>query len=390
MRPLKIAVVCFPGFGGSGVLATELGLALASRGHQIFFISTDVPKRIDQFGLSNVLFYSADTEAYPLFNGSGLEYHAITTKLFEVICNEEIDLIHVHYAVPFATCAVEARQMALELASVRKIPKIIVTLHGTDVTIVGSSRCYQPPTLYSVIKSDGITVPSSFLKTATYDKLRIPSSKRIEVIPNFVDTGRFSKKKRTSDFNIHSELDLEPGIPVISHVSNFRPVKRTQDIVRIFTKVVESVPAALVMIGDGPECEKAESLARDLGVIDRVSFLGQQRHFEPYLKSSSIFLLPSETESFGLAALEAMSCGIPVIASDIGGIPEVVLHENTGYLADVGDIERMAAYCLRLIKDNSLRKQMGSAGRERVMTMFDRDSIVSRYEAFYEEIMGSA
>lgn len=386
---LKIVIVCYPTYGGSGILATELGLAMAERGHQVYFVSTNAPRRLDRLGAKNIFLYTCETMNYPLFEGGVLTGSAMTGKLHEVIMKEKPDLINVHYAVPFATSALRARDCARIIGNLRKLPKIVCTLHGTDVNVVGSSRSYQVDTMFSVLECDGVTVPSYSLRTAAYDKLRIPSEKVIEVIPNFVDSARFSPARDKKQI---LQTRKSFGIvgskkPVLCHVSNFREVKRIPDVIKIFAQVQKKIPSMLMMVGDGPERQKAEALTKEMGLEQSVIFLGRQRHFESILQASDIFLLPSETESFGLAALEAMACGIPVVASDVGGIPEVVIHGETGYLSEVGDTTSMADNCVRLLKDREQLSVMSQKCRKRAQTVFGLNEIVSSYESYFRKVM---
>lgn len=382
--PLKVVVVCYSSYGGSGIVATEMGLALAKRGHKIYFVSTAIPKRLELDEQENVWMFVAEAMDYPLFPAKSLIPSAMTSKLSEIIRQEKPDIINVHYAIPYATSALIARECARTIANVKKLPKVVVTLHGTDVTVVGSTRCYQEETLYSVLGSDGVTVPSSFLKNAAHDKLRIPSEKAIEVIPNFVNSAQFKPLSNAKEVAaVRSELGVRGNKPILSHVSNFRPIKKIDDVVKTFAAVNQKRASHLVLIGDGPERPNIEALVKSLNLTERVSFLGRQRHFGEVLAATDVFLLPSESESFGLAALEAMSCGVPVVASQAGGLSEVVIHGETGYLAEVGDVERMAEYCLRILRNKETKKGFSEKARTRAETVFSEEQIVSQYERFF-------
>ncbi len=386
--PLKIIIVCYPTYGGSGIFSTELGHALAARGHKIFFVSTDVPKRLELLGAKNVLLYTTESMPYPLFKGHDLSGSAMMGKLSEVIMRENPDLINVHYAVPFLSSALTAREFAKTVGRLSKLPKIIGTFHGTDVNVVGGSRGYQPDTMLSALQCDGLTVPSWSLRTAAYDKLRIPSSTEIEVIPNFVDTQLFTPECDPKKIlSTRRSLKIQGKKPILCHVSNFRAVKRIGDVIKIFAEVNKKLPSTLVMVGDGPEQPNAIDLVKELSLEEQVIFLGRQRHFEPILQASDLFLFPSETESFGLAALEAMACGVPVVASDVGGIPEVVLHGKTGFLGEVGDISQMAEHCLTILGDKDMHHSFSLHGRAQAENNFRKDAIVDHYERYFYEIV---
>ena len=382
-RQLKIGVVCYPTYGGSGVIASEIGMAMARRGHQVHFVCLDFPRRLDRF-MENVYFHEVVLQDYPLFAYPPYAI-GLASKLVEVCTFEKLDLIHVHYAVPHATSGYLACQVLGAAA-----PKLITTLHGTDITLVGNDRSYLPITRFSIDKSDGLTVPSQYLRNATYDKLNVSTTKHIEVLPNFVDTKVFSPCSSTSgkDLNMLKRLKCGSTERVLIHVSNFRPVKRIADVIGIFAKVREQVKSNLILIGDGPERSMAEELVRKLNIASSVCFLGKQEEFSGVLANSDVFLLPSETESFGLAALEAMSCGVPVVASNVHGLPEVVIDGETGFLAEVGDVDTMAEQAIRILKDPELRKEMGQAARDRVLKKFEIETTIDRYEQFYRQVVG--
>jgi N-acetyl-alpha-D-glucosaminyl L-malate synthase BshA len=381
---MKIGVTCYPTFGGSGVVATEIGLALAKRGHQVHFICYDIPRRLTHF-TDNVFFHEVEVREYPLFEFQPYAL-SLASKMVEVSTYEELDLLHVHYAVPHATSAYLAKQIMNG-----KAPKIITTLHGTDITLVGQDRSYLPITRFSIIESDGVTAPSQFLRRATYDKLNIPSSKLIEVIPNFVDCERF-RPKREGDKNPAAHLlgacPRQSNTKLLIHVSNFRPLKRIDDLIRAFKIVNEKVKSHLILIGDGPERSNVENLARELKIEKSVYFLGKQETFIPWLQNADLFLLPSELESFGLAALEAMSCGVPVVATSAQGIAEVVTHEESGLLSDIRDYETLAANCIRLLTNEKEIKQFGINARNRAVEHFNQESVIDSYEEYYKKILG--
>ena len=379
---LRIGISCYPTFGGSGVVATEIGMEMARRGHKVHFISYDIPRRLQRF-TENIYFHEVEVRDNPLFTYPPYSL-ALASKMVEVATYENLDLFHVHYAVPHATSAYLARQVLAENA-----PKIITTLHGTDITLVGNERSYLPITRFSIIESDGITTPSSFLKYATYDKLNVSTELDIEVIPNFVDTEKYVPLEKRDHSILSKLIDKcsDPQRKVITHVSNFRPVKRLTDVVEVFSLVNEKVPSHLLLIGDGPERSRIESMVREKGLSDDVCFLGKQELFIQLLQHSDLFLLPSENESFGLAALEAMSCGVPVIASNAEGIPEVVAHGETGFLSEVGNIEDMAGNAEKLLTDDELHATVSRTARKRVEECYDKRVLSDKYEAFYYEVL---
>jgi N-acetyl-alpha-D-glucosaminyl L-malate synthase BshA len=379
---LNLAITCFPTFGGSGLVATEIGLAMAERGHRVHFIARDLPVRLH--GMTRkVLFHEVTESDYPALAHSGTYPLALASKMIEVANYERLDILHVHYAVPHATAAWMAREVLGD-----KAPRIVTTLHGTDTTLVGTDPTYLPITRFSILRSDAVTTPSAFLQRATWEGFGIPETFPIEVIPNFVDTERYAPLRDRAH-----QHQLFPGMrenePVLIHVSNFRPVKRIGDVVSVFAEVHRQRPCRLVMIGDGPERSPAERRVRELGLEERVAFLGKQESFVELLAAADVFLLPSEQESFGLAALEALSCGIPVVASDIGGIPEQVEHGSTGYLATVGDVASMARHVLELVGDPERWRLFSRRAREHVLTHFQLAPAIDRYEALYRRLLTS-
>lgn len=375
---MRIGITCFPTFGGSGIIATEIGLALGRRGHEVHFICADVPRRYD--GLAErVYFHEVEARDYPLFDQSPYTL-ALTSKMVEVARQHRLELLHVHYAIPHAASAYLARQiLASDPAPGTRAPRIVTTLHGTDITIVGSDPSFLPITRFAIEQSDAVTVPSHDLRRATYERLGVAAATEIEVVPNFVDTDRFVPPPRRAP---------TPGRPrVLVHNSNFRPLKRVDDVVRIFGAARQRLPCQLVLIGDGPERPRVEALVHELGLAADVRFLGEQLHFVPFLQDADVFLLPSETESFGLAALEALSCGVPVVASRAGGLPEVISDGETGLLAPVGDVAAMAAAVVKIVSDDALQARMGAAARAAALARFRREPMIDRYEACYRRVL---
>lgn len=379
-RPLRIGITCYPTFGGSGVIATEIGMAMAKRGHRVHFIALEVPRRLDRF-MENIYFHEVEVGDYPLFTYTPYSL-ALASKMVEVASYEGIDLFHVHYAVPHATSAYLACQVLGD-----KAPAIITTLHGTDITLVGNNRSYLPITRFSISESDGLTAPSKFLKSATYDKLNVSTTVPIEVIPNFVDIERFAPLEGGDHPPLPELFKCGGTGKVLTHVSNFRPVKRLTDVVEVFARVKEKLHCHLVLIGDGPERSRTEDLVRERGLKDSVCFLGKQDSFVKVLQRTDLFVMPSENESFGLAALEALSCGVPVIASNAEGIPEVVRHGEVGFLSDVGDVDDMAQNALRLLQDQSLYQSFSKAARALVVENYAEKILIDHYERYYFEIL---
>jgi len=372
---MKIGITCYPTYGGSGVVATELGKALAKRGHQIHFISYAIPMRLDGF-VNNIFYHEVEMSSYPLFEFP-LYTPALASKMVEVAKFEKLDLIHAHYAIPHATSAYLAKQI-LNDDNLR----IFTTLHGTDITLVGLEPSFLPVMKFSIEKSDGVTAVSRFLKEKTLTNYNI--EKEIEVIPNFVDT-RLFKRKET---NLRNSI-APRGEKIIIHTSNFRIVKRVTDVIRIFGVVEKKIPSKLLLVGDGPDRSNCENLCRELKLEDRVIFLGKQAELVELLSSADLFLMPSQSESFGLSALEAMACEVPVVSSSVGGLPELIVHGETGYIAEIGDVERMAKYAVELLTNDSRHERFAKAGRQRAIENFDIDQIVADYERHYERILNS-
>lgn len=371
---LRVGVVCFSTFGGSGVIAAEIATSLAGRGHAVHVFSDDVPGRLDPTR-PNITFHPVVPRAYPPLTHT-LYPLALTSKIVEVSRREPLDLIHAHYALPHATSAYLARAL-LATETPGRAPKLVTTLHGTDITLVGSDASFLPLTRFSILASDAVTTPSAWLAAATHEKLDVPPDFPIDVVPNFVDTDRFSPGAAVSTTT-----------PTLVHVSNFRPLKRVDDVVRIFARVRAARPVRLRMVGDGPERPRVEAQIAALGLTSDVEFLGERIDLPTVLRGAAAFLLPSETESFGLAALEAMACGLPVIASAVGGLPEVILDGETGFLRPVGDVDAMAACATRLMDDEPLRRRMAAAARHRAGTQFRVEPAVDRYLAVYRRVLG--
>ncbi len=374
---MNIGIVCYPTYGGSGVVATELGKALASRGHKIHFITYSQPARWDFFN-ENLFYHEVNVSTYPLFEYPPYET-SLASRLVDVVKFEKLDLLHVHYAIPHASAAVFAKHI---LASHGINIPVITTLHGTDITLVGRDKTYTPVIAYSINESDGVTTVSESLRKDTLELFDI--KRPIEVIPNFVDFARFSKKPRE-----HFKQVIAPNNEhLIVHTSNFRKVKRVDDVVKIFQKINQQTPSKLLLVGDGPERINIEMLCRELDVCDRVTFLGKQEAVEEILSICDLFILPSEHESFGLAALEAMACELPVISSNTGGIPELNIHGYSGFLSDVGDIDDMAVNALKILETpDTLRKFKDNALAR--AKEFDLNKILPKYEAYYLKVLGS-
>lgn len=372
---MKIGIVCYPTFGGSGVLATELGLGLARKGHQIHFITYKRPVRLTSFQ-ENVYLHEVDPGDYPLFEYTPYE-SALASKLVDVVLYEQLDLLHVHYAIPHASVAYMAKKILLTHG--KYIP-VVTTLHGTDINLVGQDKSFAPVVTFSMNKSDGLTAVSENLKQKTMELFAVKQD--IRVIYNFVDFNRFQRRDKD-----HFRKAIAPdGERVLVHVSNFRKVKRVEDVIHTFRLVHEHIPCKLLLIGDGPERTNLERLCRRLEICQHVRFLGKQDAIEEILAVSDLFLMPSASESFGLAALEAMACEVPVISSNIGGLPEVNIHNKTGFLCEVGDVDAMAAYALQLLRDEALLAEFRKNALEHARK-FELDQILPQYEAFYEEVL---
>ena len=375
---MNIGIVCYPTFGGSGVIATELGKGLAQKGHKVHFITYKEPARLLDTFNENIFFHEVRLNDYPLFDYAPYET-ALASKLVDVAINAKLDIFHVHYAIPHASAAYMARQILLQKGI--SVP-VITTLHGTDITLVGKDPTYEPVVTYSINPSCGVTAVSESLRQDTFAHFDIKNE--IEVIPNFIDFSRFKKTNKD-----HFKKAIAPnGEKILVHTSNFRKVKRVEDVIQIFAKISKEIPSKLLMIGDGPERQNTEVLARSLCTQMDVRFLGKQEAVEELLAVADVFLMPSETESFGLAALEAMACEVPVVSSNAGGIPEVNIEGVTGFLLPVGDVEGMAKRTLELLQDEEKLahfKQNAFAQAQQ----FDISKILPQYEAYYQKIKES-
>jgi len=369
---MKIGIVCYPTFGGSGVLATELGKALANEGHKVHFITYQQPVRLNEFN-TNIFYHEVRVPTYPLFDYPPYEL-ALASTMVDVIINHDLDLLHVHYAIPHASAAYMAKQIVKQKNG-RNVP-VITTLHGTDITLVGKDKTYEPVVTFSINESDAITAVSKNLREETYRYFDI--RKEIEVIYNFVDVKRFDKKP----LDAFRQVIAPDNEKILIHASNFRKVKRIDDVIKVFAKVRAIIPSKLLMVGDGPERHAAEELCRQLGVDEQVRFLGKQEQMEDILAVSDVFLLPSEYESFGLAALEAMAARVVVISSNAGGLAEINIPGETGFLADVGDTEAMSNYAIQLLSNPDYLASMKEKAFQQACT-FDISNIIPQYEQLY-------
>ncbi|MBM3319451.1 MAG: N-acetyl-alpha-D-glucosaminyl L-malate synthase BshA [Candidatus Eisenbacteria bacterium] len=371
---MKIGITCYPTAGGSGVVATELGHALAEKGHEVHFVSYSRPFRLETEG-TGIVFHKVKTMTYPLFKYPPYSL-ALAVRMAEVVRREKLDLLHVHYAIPHATSAFLANQILGESRV-----KVVTTLHGTDITLVGSEESFFEITKFSIERSDAVTAVSRFLARETREKLRV--EKPIDVIPNFVNPRVFSG---TPDESLRDRLDLDEG-PVLMHISNFRKVKNVRDVVRLLARVREATGAQLLLVGDGPERVPCRILAEELGVQDRIHFLGNRIAVHRILPFADLLLLPSTVESFGLVALEAMASGVPVVGYDGGGLPEVVRNGVDGALAPLGDLERMIEMTRELLQNPARRREMSRAAKERAAADFSTEKITAEYEAIYQRVI---
>ncbi len=371
---MNIGITVYPTYGGSGIVGSELGKELAARGHMVHFIASALPTRLTELN-ERVRFHEVEMMSYPLFEHQPYTL-ALATKMATVAEAEKLDLLHVHYAIPHSISGILARE---SLRPQRRLP-VITTLHGTDITLVGADRSYLPITRYGLEQSDGVTAISNYLKQATIETFQFD---RIQVIPNFVCPSDYQCRQVPQ---LRAELSPD-GAPLMVHVSNFRPVKRPVDCVEILARVLKKTKARLVMVGDGSERVNAEHRARCLRIYDRCVFVGKQPRIVDYLCASDVLLLPSESESFGLAALEAMACEVPVVASRVGGVPEVVDDGETGFLSPVGDTDKMAADAARLLMDEELRREMGQRARAQAVSRYRTDLVIPQYIEFYERVL---
>jgi len=372
---MKIGIVCYPTFGGSGVVATELGLELSKRGHEIHFITYNQPVRLELIS-NNVHYHEVNVPEYPLFHYQPYEL-ALSSKLVDMVKLHEIEILHVHYAIPHAYAAYMAKKMLQEEGIY--LP-IVTTLHGTDITLVGSHPFYKPAVTFSINKSDAVTTVSQSLKD---DTLRLFDIKNdINVVPNFIDLEKYNHEFTDCQRAMMANDDEK----IITHISNLRPVKRVQDVISVFYNIQKEMPAKLMFIGEGPEKEKVELRCQELGILDKVVFFGRSNEIDKILCFSDLFLLPSQTESVGLAALEAMASGVPVISSNTGGLPEVNIHGESGFLSNVGDIEDMTKNALYILSDETRLKTFKNNARKEALK-FDLHAIVPQYEAIYEDTL---
>jgi L-malate glycosyltransferase len=378
---MRIGITCYPTYGGSGVVATELGLELAQRGHQVHFISYSQPIRLTG-PQPNIHYHEVEVSRYPLFDYPPYDL-ALATRMAEVAELYDLELLHVHYAIPHSVSAMLARQMLAAKPRGRRLP-FVTTLHGTDITLVGLDRSYLPITRFSIEQSDGVTAISNYLRERTMREFDIAN--HIQVIYNFVNCDFYIRDEgvpeRRAEFATENER-------ILVHLSNFRPVKRLTDVIEIFDRVRKKIPSKLLLIGDGPDRSQAEWLAVQKGIHEQVIFLGKQDRVSEKLAIADVMLLPSQLESFGLAALEAMACQVVPIATNVGGIPEVIEHGKSGFLADVGDVETMARYAIDILGDDARLKALGKAARASAQSRFCSSKIIPQYEDFYRRVLGS-
>jgi N-acetyl-alpha-D-glucosaminyl L-malate synthase BshA len=374
---MRIGISCYPTYGGSGIVATELAMALAEGGDEVHVISYALPSRLTLFN-PRIFFHEVVTPRYPLFDQYPPYSLALTTKMVEVARHQHLDVLHVHYAIPNAVSAVIARQIVAPQPL-----QVVTTLHGTDVTLVGVDPNYLETTRWGILQSDAVSVVSESLRRQTVEQLGI--ERDIDVIPNFIDPARYEQARKGPG----ARRWAEPGERLLVHISNFRPVKRVLDVVETFRRVYRRAPSArLLMVGDGPERGRVEQFCRENGLCHAITFVGSLPLIEEVLVGADLFLLPSESESFGLAALEAMSCEVPVISTCTGGVPEVVENGRCGFLCPVGDVDGMAEASLRLLGDEAMRRAFGEAGRRRAVEVFGQDAVVARYRTLYERVRG--
>lgn len=373
---MRIGISCYPTYGGSGIVATELAMALAEGGDEVHVISYALPSRLSLS--ARIFFHEVVTPSYPLFEYPPYSL-ALATKMVEVARHQQLDVMHVHYAIPNAVSAVLARQIVAPQPLA-----VVTTLHGTDVTLIGNDPNYLETTRWGVTESDAVTAVSESLRLTTIEQLGIQSP--IDVIPNFIDPARYEQAKNTSG----ARRWAKPGERLLVHISNFRPVKRVLDVVEVFLRLRSLVPCRLLMVGDGPERGKVEQHCRANDACNAITFIGSLPLIEEVLVGADLFLLPSESESFGLAALEALSCKVPVIATSVGGLPEVVVHGENGFLHPVGDVDAMAASALRLLTEEPMRQAFGEAGRRRAVEVFGQAPIVGKYREIYERVTEQA
>lgn len=374
---MNIGIVCYASVGGSGVVATELAKALAARGHRVHLVSSDTPFRLNEFH-ADLTLHQVQTPAYPLFREPQYVL-SLANTLVQVGREFKLDILHAHYAIPHATAALLAKQV---LESAGRPPRVVTTLHGTDITLVGNDPSFSEIVAYSIERSDGVTAVSRSLRDATARELGV--RRDIAVIPNFLDCGVF---RRVEVPTLRRRFSAEGAAKVVIHVSNFRPVKRIDAVMKVFARIAQQVPARLLLVGDGPDSGSVHRLSRELGVTDLVHAVGSQEAVIPLLSAADVFLLPSAQESFGLAALEAMACGVPVVASNVGGLPEVIEHGRTGFLHAPDDLDGMSASAVALLGDEALHRQVADASRALVAESFCVDRVVPLYEAHYRQVL---
>lgn len=372
---MKIGILCYPTYGGSGIVATELGMSLAQKGYEVHFISSELPARLDMTQ-SNIFFHKVNVQVYPLFRHQPYDI-ALSSMIYQVACRYQLDVLHAHYAIPYAYAAFMAKQMLKEKG--KDLP-LITTLHGTDITLVGQHPSYKQAVEFSINQSDALTSVSESLKQDTLSVFEI--KKQINVIPNFIDDRHFEQCVTCS-----RKQFAEDDEKILVHISNLRPVKRIQDVLEVFKLVNKKVSSKLIIVGEGPEMEKIDSFLVDYpAFIDKIKIMGKQNDLRAVLTHADVFLLPSEKESFGLAALEAMAAATPIISSNTGGVPEVNIHKKTGFLADVGDVEKMAEYGVKLLTDESLLNEMKKTAKE-VAKTFDYKRVIPMYENLYCQVL---
>jgi L-malate glycosyltransferase len=377
---MNLGIVCYASVGGSGILATELGKTLAMRGHRVHILSSDMPVRLGDYQ-PGLWFHRVDTPSYPLFREPQYLL-SLANKIVQVARDERLDIVHAHYAIPHATAANLARQvLASTTPAGERVPRVITTLHGTDITLLGADRSYSEIVAFGISQSDGVTAVSESLKADTIRELGV--RRDIRVVPNFVDVDRYQRR----DVHALREQLAPHGEKLLIHISNFRPVKRVTAVIDVFGRIHGRVPSRLMMVGDGPDLNDAVKLARHLGVFEHVDFVGEQDLVVPLLSASDVFLLPSSQESFGLAALEAMACEVPVVASRVGGIPEVVQHGVSGFLHAPDDLDGMADSAVRILEDDELHRRIARAARRTAVERFSDSQIVPLYESYYEEVL---
>ena len=375
---MKIGISCYPTYGGSGIVATELAMALADGGDDVHVISYALPSRLS-LNSSRIFFHQVVTPTYPLFAEYPPYSLALSTKMVEVARHQQLDVMHVHYAIPNAVSAVMARQIVAPHPLA-----VVTTLHGTDVTLVGNDPAYLETTRWGIVQSDAVTAVSESLRQTTMQQLGIRN--RIDVVPNFIDPARYEQARDLPG----ARKWAKPGERTLVHISNFRPLKRVIDVVDVFLRLREQVPCRLLMVGDGPERGRVEQHCRDTDACNSITFIGSLPLIEEVLVGADLFILPSETESFGLAALEALSCKVPVICTNVGGLPEVVIDGENGFLHEIGDVEGMANSALELLMDEPMRRAFGEAGRRRSVEVYGQEPIVARYRSIYERVVEQA